>query len=224
MLADSNSVDPCCGMANEKPIIRPPACCIRSFVRCGGTVQSFGGRNEPIIRPRVADLVFRLYDRTLHPELFETLSLRRIKRDRYTLTARMTPTGHALEWTNGEDCLFEVTTTSGEVLPEQGLRLQHRFEGTRSGRWELGPTTQYKMSLQAEILPPEVYLHVHEELARDGAKRGLIFHYPSHNRLGLAPMGYITVETLPTGLSVSAFHTFPEEFTVVKTQSLIEFS
>lgn len=211
-------------MVNEKPIIRPPACRTRSIVECGGTVQSFSGRNDPILRPRVADLVFRLYDRTLHPELFETLSLRRIKRERYTLTVRMTPTGHALEWTNGDVCLFEVTTTSGDVLPDQGLRLQHRFEGTRSGHWELGPTTHYTMSLQAEILSPEVYLHVHEELARDGAKRGLIFHYQSHNRLGLAPMGYITVDPLPTGLSISAFHTFPEEFGVVKTQSLIEFS
>ena len=30
--------------------------------------------NHPIIRPRVAELIFRMYDRPLHPELVESLA------------------------------------------------------------------------------------------------------------------------------------------------------
>jgi hypothetical protein len=67
-----------------------------------------------------------------------------------------------------------------------------------------------------------VFLHVHEELAADGARRGLLFHFRPQHRLGLTPLGFVTVDAIPTGLSIAAFHTFPDEFAVVKTQSLIE--
>ena len=50
------------------------------------------------LRPPVADLVFHLYDRPLHPELFDTLVSRSVRKDDYDLTVRITRTGHALSW------------------------------------------------------------------------------------------------------------------------------
>ena len=38
----------------------------------------------------------------------------------------------------------------------------------------------------------------------------------------MSPLGVVIVEALPGCLSVAAFHTFPDEYAVVKTQSLIE--
>lgn len=178
--------------------------------------------NRPIVRPRVADLLFRVYDRPLHPELFDVLAARRVRRDGYALAVRVTPTGHVLEWRQGDACITEVTTTADEELPDAGRRLAHRFGGEQRGRCEIAGSVRYQVSTHAEVLPPEVYLHVHEELAADGAKRGMLFHFRPHHRLGLTPLGFVTAEALPSGLSVAAFHTFPEEFTVIKTQSLIE--
>jgi hypothetical protein len=179
--------------------------------------------SRPIIRPRVADLLFRMYDRPLHPELVETLAVRQVRRSGSVLTVRMTPTGHVLEWVKGPACVTEVTTTAGHELPESGRRLSHRFQpGEQQGRCVVGGGVSYQVSLQAEVLPPEVYLHVHEELVADGARRGMLFHFRPHHRLGLTPLGFIAVEALPSGLAVAAFHTFPDEFTVIKTQSLIE--
>jgi hypothetical protein len=178
--------------------------------------------NEPITRPRVADLVFRLYDRPVHPELFETLASRRVSREGSVLEVRITPTGHVLEWSRGNAFLTEVTATADHPLPETGRRLAYRFEAERRGRCDLAAGVRYQVGLQVEVLPPEVFLHVHEELAADGARRGLLFHFRPHHRLGLTPMGFVTAEAIPTGLAVAAFHTFPDEFAVVKTQSLIE--
>lgn len=177
--------------------------------------------NEPIARPRVADLVFRLYDRPIHPELFDTLASRRIARDGFRLAVRITPTGHVLEWHRGAASLTEVTATAGHPLPTAGRRLTYRFEAERRGRCNVGEI-RYQVGLQVEVLSPEVFLHVHEELAADGARRGLLFHFRPNHRLGLTPLGFVTVEAIPTGLAVAAFHTFPDEFAVVKTQSLIE--
>lgn len=175
----------------------------------------------PIVRPRVEDLVFRLFDRPVHPELFDTLAHRTVRRDGYAISARITPTGHALEWTRGAAVLTEVIAARDQLLPERGRVLSHRFQGERLGRSRLA-AVRYEMSSQVEVLPPEVFRHVHDELVLDGTRRGLLFHFRPHNRLGLTPLGFVTVEPLPSGLAVSAFHTFPDEFAVVKTQSLIE--
>ncbi len=177
----------------------------------------------PFVRPRVAELVFRLYDRPLHPELFEVLACRTVKRDGYALSARLTRTGHVLGWTDGRVTLEEVTATPDMDLPECGRRLGHRFEGSQSGRAEVG-CVRYQISSQLEVLPPEQFIHIHEELAIDGERKGLVFHCRSGNRLGLSPLGVLIVTAVPAGLSVTAFHTFPDEFALIKTQSLIEWA
>jgi hypothetical protein len=175
-----------------------------------------------IIRPKVAELEFRLYDRPLHPELFDTLALRRVCRNDSSLIIRVTPTGHVLEWKRNGTCLTEVTATSCQELPAPGCRLSYPFSAERRGKCRVSPGVHYEVSLQLEQLPPDVFLHIHEELASDGARSGLIFHFRPQHRLGLTPLGYVTVNPVRTGLAVSAFHTFPDEFAVMKTQSLIE--
>ncbi len=174
-----------------------------------------------LIRPKVADLVFRLYDRPVHPELFDPVAVRTMKRHDSTLIVRLTATGHVLEWHRDDTHLVEMTAAGDQVLPDGG-RLMHKFLGERKGRCQVGGV-KYHVNLHAEVLPPEVFLHVHDELATEGAKRGMLFYFAPHRRMSLAPLGLVTVEPLPTGLSVATFHTFPAELTVVKTQSLIEF-
>ena len=175
----------------------------------------------PLIRPRVADVVFRLYSRPLHPELFDVLACRTVERDGYTLSVRLTRTGHLLSWTSELDHLSETTVTTDMALPEAGVCLGHRFDGGQSGKIRFG-SVRYQVSSQVELLQPEQYLHVHEELASDGARKGMVFHCRSGNRLGLSPLGVVIVQTVPHGLSTAAFHTFPDELAIIKTQSLIE--
>jgi hypothetical protein len=176
----------------------------------------------PLIRPRIADVVFRLYGRALHPELFDVLASRTVERDGYTLSVRLTRTGHLLGWTDGRVHLTEATATADMELPESGRRLGLRFAGGQNGKSDFAGGVRYQVSSQVEILQPEQFLHVHEELAADGARKGLVFHCKTGNRLGLAPLGVVIVQSLPSGLSVGAFHTFPDELAILKTQSLIE--
>jgi hypothetical protein len=175
----------------------------------------------PLVRPRVADVVFRLYSRPLHPELFDVLACRIVERDGYTLSVRLTRTGHLLAWTSGLIHLSEAIATADMELPESGCCLGHRFDGGQGGKSRFG-SVRYQVSSQVEVLQPEQFLHVHEELASDGARKGMVFHCKSGNRLGLSPLGVVIVQTVPHGLSTSAFHTFPDERAIIKTQSLIE--
>jgi hypothetical protein len=174
------------------------------------------------LRPRVADLVFRLYDRPLHPELFDALATRRVDREGYRLAVHITPTGHILDWSHGDERITEATATADQLLPGRGQRLSHRFGGSRAGRCDVKPGLRYQIGTQVEVLRPELFEQIHDELRADGERKGLLFHFRPENRLRLSPIGVVIVEALPRCLSIAAFHTFPDEYAVVKTQSLIE--
>ncbi len=174
------------------------------------------------LRPRVADLVFRLFDRPLHPELFDSLAACRVEKNGYRLAVHITPTGHILDWSHETERITEVTATADQLLPDRGRRLSHKLGGSRGGRCMVQPGLRYQIGTQVEILLPEHFEEVHNELCADGMRKGLLFHFRPENRLRLSPIGVVIVEALPKCLSIAAFHTFPDEYAVVKTQSLIE--
>ena len=176
----------------------------------------------PILRPAVGDLVFQLYGRPLHPELFDILAVRKIQRPDCDLTVRITRTGHAITWETRTAHLTEVTAAADLPLPGYRSLLQHKMRGEHCDTLACAPGLGYQTSFQVETLPQEIFLHVHDEILRDGTKRGLLHNFRPDHRLALAPLGFVTVEAWSGCLLLSSFHTFPDEHTVVKTQSLIE--
>jgi hypothetical protein len=175
-----------------------------------------------LCRPRVGELVFQVFSRPLHPELFDILATRQVSREDYRLTLHITRTGHVLTWDNGKVWLVEVTAATDDPLPEARRLLSYRLRGEHYGDLASSAGIRYQMSFQVEAVPQEVFLHVHDEIVADGAKRGLLHNFQPHHRLSLAPLGYMTLESRPRSLVVHAFHTFPDEHTIVKSQSLIE--
>jgi hypothetical protein len=174
------------------------------------------------LRPRVCDLVFQLYGRPLHPELFDILAVRKIQREDYELTVRITRTGHVITWENPDVLLTEVTAAADQELPERRRLMHYRLRNEHTGRLTCAHGIHYQMSFQVEALSPEIFLHVHDEILEDGSKRGFLHNFSTDDRLSLAPLGFVSAEARPGCLIVSTFHTFPGEHTVVKTQSLIE--
>jgi Protein of unknown function DUF2617 len=175
-----------------------------------------------IIRPRVGDLVFQLYGRPLHPELFDILAWRKLQREDYELTLRITRTGHVITWENADVLLTEVAAAADQELPEKRRLLSYRLRGEHSGGLLCAHGISYQTTFQVETLAPEIFLQIHEEILADGEKRGLLHNFQPHHRLNVAPLGMIAVESRSSCLFLSTFHTFPEEHTVVKSQSLIE--
>src|SRR5438132_5472268 len=174
------------------------------------------------LRPKVSELVFQLYGRPLHPEFFDILALRKIQREDYDLTVRITRTGHIITWENRDVILTEVTAAADQPMPEKRRLLSYRLRGEHSGSLHCAHGISYQMSFQVEVLTQQVFLHVHDEILADGGKRGLLHNFQPNHRLALAPLGFVTVETRAGCLFLSTFHTFPDEHSVVKSQTLIE--
>jgi Protein of unknown function DUF2617 len=174
------------------------------------------------LRPRVSNLVFQLYGRPLHPEFFDILAMRKIQREDYELTVRITRTGHVITWENRDVALTEVTAAADQPLPEKRRLLSYRLRGEHSDSLLCAHGISYQMSFQVEVLAQEVFLHVHDEILADGGKRGLLHNFQPNHRLSLAPLGFVAADAKAGCLILTTFHTFPDEHAVVKTQSLIE--
>ena len=175
-----------------------------------------------LLRPRVAELVFQLHASPLHPEFFDILACRKIQRGDFELTVRITRTGHVITWERHRQFLTEVTTVADLSLPANRRLLNYRVCGEHAGSVACARGVHYQMNFQVEVLPEEIFMHVHDEILADGGKRGLLYNFQPNHRLSLAPLGFVTVEAGADCSILTSFHTFPQENAVVKTQSLIE--
>ena len=174
-----------------------------------------------LVRPKVSDLVFQVYGKPLHPELFETLACRRFHCRDGQVTVSITRTGHVITWQEPHVFVTEIADVDQE-LPATRRALSFRMAGERTSSWNCGNGVSYQMGFQVEKMTPEIYLHVHDEILAEGTKRGLLHNFRPNHRLAVSPLGFVAVESTPYCLFLTSFHTFPEEYTVVKSQSLIE--
>jgi hypothetical protein len=177
--------------------------------------------NALLVRPRVADLVFQLYGRPLHPELFDILAVRKLQREGYELRIWITRTGHVITFENEHVLLTEVADAD-QSFSDQRRFLRYHMRGEHSGRFACCNDIVYQTSFQVETLPEKLFLRVHDEILADGGKRGILHNFQPNHRLGIAPLGFVVVETRIDCLFLSTFHTFPEENTIIKSQTLIE--
>ncbi len=174
-----------------------------------------------LVRPPVAELVFQLYGRPLHPELFDILAVRKYCREDYEVRVWVTRTGHVLTWENADVLLTELADADQSFSCSRRL-LSYKMRGEHSARLPCSHGVVYQTSFQVETLSPEIFLHVHDEIVADGEKRGVLHHFQAQPRMAVAPVGHVIVESRAGCVFVSAFHTFPDENTIVKSQTLIE--
>jgi hypothetical protein len=188
------------------------------------TTRSRATRNLTVlsVRPKVAELVFQLYGRSLHPELFEVYGSRQVKRGEYEATINITSAGHVVTWRYQGLTLTEVAASAQHPLPQKRRLLSYKLRGERSDHVETRGGVRYQMNFQLEPVEPEVFWTFQQELAHDGRCQGMLHTFNSSGRMALGAISYINVETRNRSMLVQAFHTFPDDYAIVKIQSLFE--
>lgn len=171
---------------------------------------------------KVASLRFFLYDRPLHPELFEIYHDHQVVTERYEAQLWVTGCTHVIGFYSGPHSLVEVTADADCELPRRGIQLELAFRGEKTHETLRGRPIHYMMNFQVESMSPMVYSRTHHELARLGARRGLFVPFPTWRSRSLTPFTFIDYDVKPDQLHVFAFHAFPEDLTMVRTQSLFE--
>jgi hypothetical protein len=166
--------------------------------------------------------VFRVYSRALHPELFQVYASRIVARGKYEAKIDITSAGHVVCWRSGGLTLTEVATSAHHPLPEHRRLLGAKLRGQRSEHLTPREGIGYRVNFQLEPVDPEVFWLFQQELAQDHRREGMLHRFDSSGRMALGALSYINVESRDRRLLVQAFHTFPDDYAIVKSQSVFE--
>jgi len=156
----------------------------------------------------------------LHPELFVVHASRVVQRGQYEARVDITSAGHVVTWRYGGMTLTEVAASAQHPLPERRRLLSYRLKGRRSDRVECRGGVSYFVDFQLEPVDPELFWIFQEELAFDGERQGMLHKFDSSGRIAMGALSYINLEARNHTLTVQAFHTFPDDYAIVKSQSV----
>ena len=172
------------------------------------------------VRPKVAELAFQVYGRSLHPELFDIFETRSIERGEYKATIGITRDGHVITFEHNHMVLAEVAAASTQPLPRRRRLLSRKLVGEHCESLSCKGGVHYQTSFQLEEVSPDIFWSFQQELARDSELKGMVHAFNNSNRVQTGALSYINIETRQNRLLVQAFHTFPEDYAIVKSQSV----
>lgn len=168
----------------------------------------------------VDELVFSLYQRPLHPELFNIYAKRHLKTEKYETIVWATGGSHVVSVFVRDMCLTELISVPGQLLPQRGLIEKFKFRGQRNHKCTLSRGLSYMTDFQVEKMSTNLYRQSLEDLERFSRNRGVFVRFPELEHDGLEPFSYIDFEARREELHLHTFHAYPEHSTIIKTQSL----
>ena len=176
-----------------------------------------------VARPAAGQLTFQLYARTLHPELFEVCASQLVDCGEYSLSTRICESGHVVEFRRDMQVVTEIHSDEESELPQRGRMLSVGLNKCHDMTAEPHPGLMIQASTQTEVVDPEVFERLSEEYRSDMRRATVSFEFGSRNRLRPDAISLIFADCSPRSVVVHAFHTFPDDWTVIRTQSLYEF-
>jgi hypothetical protein len=186
-----------------------------------------GDRNRSVeqgkTKQRVDELHFYLYQRALHPELFCIQQVRHVEQRQYHAEIWIVGLAHVVTVQFGQHCLAELIAHESELLPKNGLATSFRLRGERDHTQNFANGLRFILSSQVEKMSANLFPSSHRDLVRYAQKRGMFQSFDDWETDGLAPFTFVDFEAREREFHVHAFHAFPDELTLLKTQSIIEF-
>ena len=168
----------------------------------------------------VSDLRLSLYLRAIHPEFFAIRAGRTFKHSSFEGDVWLLDVGHVITFVDAFDTIAEVIAPRELELPKRGLVRTVDLAGDREHQLETRGALLYQMAFQVDVESPDTYLKEAEELLAS-ARQGQLF-VEAPREMARRPFSYAVPEPRGRGLIVHAWHGFPAENTILKTQTLIE--
>jgi hypothetical protein len=172
---------------------------------------------------RVTDLKFVLYRRPLHPELFHIHQSRHLERFAYQADIWIMGLSHVVSVQSAGRCVTEVTADDIEVLPQNGMVTSFQFRGERDHLETFDDGMRFILSTQVERMSQNLFHASHRDLLNYASTRGMLVRFDDWAESGaLIPFTFVDFEARDKELHIQAFHAFPADYTILKTQSIIE--
>lgn len=175
-----------------------------------------------LTKQRSSDINFYLYRRALHPELFHIYLDRHISYSNFQADIWIIGLSHVVTLQSGDMMVTELTTVPNELLTDRNLVTQFRFRGERDFQYRFNDSIRYIFSSQVEETTEHIFRTTYRDLVRYAQKKGLYVPYSQWATNGLEPFSFIDYETRQYELHVHAYHAFPGEWRILRTQSIFE--
>jgi len=175
-----------------------------------------------LTKQRSTDLHFFLYRRALHPELFHIYMDKHLVYGDFTANIWVSGLSHLVSVQNNDTMVTELAAVPSDLLTDRGLVTQFRFRGERDFSYRFNDELRYIFSSQVEEMTEHIFRTTYRDLTRYAKRKGLFVPYPQWAAGGLEPFTYIDYETRHHELHIHAYHAFPGEWRIVRTQSIFE--
>ncbi len=174
-------------------------------------------------RPKITDLSFHLFARSLHPELFNQGASRTFERENYTLKAHITTDGHWLSFEHNHCVLSEVSSSSHHPLPTGETIISQPVEGRcQNDQLLFDGKIHYRCEVEFETVAAKTFVTIQQQLGKQNQNvetNGLVYRFESNGRLSFGAISYVNVQSFINHVQVRAFHTFPDTCGVLKSES-----
>lgn len=199
----------------------------RSY-RISGRIE-FGifSTNEPktlpvlSIRPTVAEHVLSVFGRSVHPELFLSYKTRTIQRSNYRARIDITSDGHLVSFTGTRGAtLSEVVGSLQQSLPQQRKLLSTLMRGRYVEEVQGKRGLQYRSEFELEQVSAEMFWMLHNQFTTCCSQDELMHAFDSSGRFPFGAISFVHIETRERQMLIQAFHTFPDDYSIVKSTSV----
>lgn len=177
---------------------------------------------EGSVALQALDLHLFAFDRALHPELFRHYADFRVEQGRYHADIWIVGLSHVVTVTCGSKSISELLARDSDLIPTRGVISRFRLKGERDHERRTPEGWGYMVSTQVETMDEALYKSVHFDLLRHAERRGWFYQYDQWGEGEMTPFSYLDHEARDSEFHVHAFHAYPAERTIVKTQSIIE--
>ena len=166
---------------------------------------------------------FRLmvYQRALHPELFELQGRQLHRHGDYEAEIWIWPAGHTARFQVDGECVTETVVEDGDHLPETGL--VHALPCLGEKDFELQPDGRigYVTTIQTEALTDNLYRATYGELRDFSEESHTLFHeWTSED--DVACLSLLDVQKYKSEFHIQSYHMMGESGLVLRTQSIFE--
>ena len=162
-----------------------------------------------------------LYDRALHPELFQLRGRRRASRPSYELESWLTDAGHALRFEHRGVCVSEVVTDRMGSMPEPGLVARFPVAGDHDFDHAFAGTgANYMTTVQTEHLGSNLFLATLDEMRAYAREIDALAHEWTDS-VGTS-LSLLDVQRFSKEVHVQGYHMMARGGVVLRTQTIFE--
>jgi hypothetical protein len=112
-----------------------------------------------------------------------------------------------------------VATSASQPLPSKRCLISTPLKGSRTDSTQCPGGIVYRTHFQLESVAPEMFWMVNQQLSGDSTE-GLLHRFESSGRLAFGALSYVNIETRSASMLVQAIHTFPDDYAILKVESL----